>query len=102
MFANGHTPVFVQRVKVHRHTSTPLGTFPTPDARFDYVHVDIVGPLPPSNGCAYLLMCVDQFTRWPEAIPIRDCTAETIARAFLQTWGSRFGVDRGRQFESHL
>ena len=36
-----------QRAKVHRHTVAPLGTFATPDA---HVHIDLVGPLPPSNG----------------------------------------------------
>ena len=97
-----------QRAKVHRHTTTPLGTFTTPDARFDHVHVDLLGPLPPSNGCVYLLTCIDRFTRWPEAIPIPDATANTAARAFTQTWSSRFGVpstvtsDRDAQFESRL
>ncbi len=34
-----------QWVEVHRHTSTPLGTFATPDAKLGHVHVDSVGPL---------------------------------------------------------
>ncbi|KRY45214.1 Pro-Pol polyprotein [Trichinella britovi] len=43
-----------QRTKVHRHTKTPLEIFTVPDRRFDHVHVDIVGPLPPSRGFSYL------------------------------------------------
>ena len=59
-----------QRSKIHRHVRSALEKVPVPDARFQSVNIDLVGPLPPSQGFAYLLMIVDRFSQWPEAIPI--------------------------------
>ena len=97
-----------QLAKVHRHVRAPLGTFTLPSRRFSHVHLDIVGPLPVSQGFTHILTVVDRFTRWPEAIPIHDTTTSTCARAFIYNWIARFGVpshitsDRGAQFTSAL
>ena len=75
-----------QKAKVHRHSSTTPSLFRTPDTRFDFVHIDLVGPLPASKGYTYLLTCVDRYTQWPEAIPLSSITAESVAQAFLHGW----------------
>lgn len=70
--------------------------------------MDIVGPLPPSRGYSYVLTIIDRFSRWPEAYPMKDMTANTIAHVFVNQYIPRFGVpltittDQGTQFESKL
>ena len=67
-----------------------------------------MGPLPSSQGYTYLLTIVDRFTRWPEAVPLKDISTVTCARALIGNWIAHFGLpttvtsDRGAQFTSSI
>ena len=70
--------------------------------------MDLVGPLPPSEGMTYLFTVIDCFTRWPEAIPIPDARTSTCVKALIRHWIARFGIpnditnEQGAQFTSCL
>jgi len=107
-----------QQSKITRHTKSPLQQFSVPhSSRFECVHMDLVGPLPPCKpvdspdnfvGYRYLATFIDRATRWIEVYPLQSITASAVADAFLNAWVTRFGVplilvtDQGRQFESDL
>ena len=97
-----------QRSKIQSHVKSPVQHIPVPGRRFSHIHVDLVGPLPQSNGFSYLFTIIDRTTRWPEAVPLQSITSEDCARALLRSWVPLFGVpsvitsDRGAQFTSSV
>lgn len=97
-----------QQSKIQRHVHAPLENFTVPEKRFSHIHVDLVGPLPASQGFTHLFTIIDRNTRWPEAIPLNDISTTGCARALISIWISRFGIpldmtsDRGSQFTSAL
>ena len=73
------------------------------------VHLDFLGPLPRTRqGNEYVLVMVDQFTKWVECVPLPSQTAEVTASAAVTHFFARFGcpfqifTDQGRNFESKL
>ena len=73
------------------------------------VHIDILGPISESNrGNRYVLVMVDQFTKWVECCALPDQSAETVARSFVDNIVARLGCpfelhsDQGRNFESNV
>jgi len=75
-----------QKAKITRHNKAPIGHFKVPSGRFEHIHVDIIGPMPISKGCRYCLTIVDRFSRWPEAIPLPDISANTVATVIFTNW----------------
>jgi Tat protein secretion system quality control protein TatD with DNase activity len=75
----------------------------------ELICLDIVGPISEAkSGNKYILTILDHFTKWVEAIPLKEHTAPTIATALVTRWICRFGIpdrivtDRGSEFQSKL
>ncbi|VDI50565.1 Hypothetical predicted protein [Mytilus galloprovincialis] len=73
------------------------------------VHMDILGPLPVTKTeSKYLLMVIDQYTKWLECFPIATQTAEVVARTLVDHFFSRFGcpielhTDQGKNMDGNL
>ena len=56
--------------------------------------MDIVGPLPQSHGYTHLLTIIDRFSKWVEAIPVKDTSATHLAEQFIHQWVAKFGVPK--------
>ena len=72
--------------------------------------VDLCGPFDPpsSRGHKYVMIAVEHFSKWLEAVPIPDKKASTVAYAFGSRVLSRFGgcaevvTDQGSEFEGEF
>ena len=56
----------------------------------------------------YCLTVIDRYSRWPDATPLPDMRALTVAKALYKNWICTFGTpltfssDQGKQFESSV
>ncbi|KRZ52308.1 Retrovirus-related Pol polyprotein from transposon 17.6 [Trichinella nativa] len=57
------------------------------------IGVDIIGPFQRTErGNKYILTVQDYFSKWPEAYPIPDMTASTVARTLVNEFICRYGA----------
>jgi len=101
-----------QCARYHRGTLPRQAQMQTPlvGEPWEKILIDITGPHPKSarQNQFILIYVVDQFSKWAEAIPIRNHTAPVVARSLMIHVFSRYGVpfqllsDRGPEFESEL
>jgi transposase InsO family protein len=96
-----------QKRKQRKEYVAPLGEVRQPTYPFEIVGMDICGPFPTTpRKNKYLLTFIDHFTKFAEAIPISDMTAETCARAYATHVIARHGTgsilvtDQGKSFTS--
>ncbi|MDJ0933722.1 RNase H-like domain-containing protein [Breoghania sp.] len=86
----------------------PLMPVPAFEEPFTKIMVDCVGPLPRTkSGFQFLLTVMDVSTRFPEAVPLKRITAESVVGALIQFF-TRYGLakevqtDQGSNFMSGL
>jgi len=97
-----------QLAKSGRKTCAPLGSFDAGLDRFHTIHIDIITMDHEINGYKNVLTMIDRTTSWPEAVPIHNCEAKTVAWVLVNHWVKNFGVprnivtDQGKQFEAEL
>ena len=95
-----------RRIKQQR---VPLEDMPMPGSPFEIVGIDLCGPYPETDsGDRYLFTLTDHFSSWPEAFPIKNKSAETIAEVLLEKVIPRHSCprliisDRGTEFNNSL
>ena len=97
-----------QAVKPYKEIRPPMSKIRVPDTRFSELQIDVVGPMPPSEGMKYLLTIVDRTTRWIEAVPMTEANSSNCCKAFIRGWVQHFGLpsktqsDNGNTFVSNL
>ena len=109
------TILYVQQCAVCNRTKKLSVTPKSPLQKFhagfpmERVHLDILGPFNRSKrNNAYILVMVDQFTKWVELAALPAQSAELTARAVLNHFVVTFGcpleihTDNGRNFECEL
>eukprot|EP01088_Endostelium_zonatum_P003701 TRINITY_DN1489_c0_g1_i1.p1 TRINITY_DN1489_c0_g1~~TRINITY_DN1489_c0_g1_i1.p1 ORF type:complete len:1387 (-),score=354.22 TRINITY_DN1489_c0_g1_i1:3213-7373(-) len=104
------TCIDCQRKKPYRQKEFgKLNPLKHPSYPFERMSMDIVGPMTETkNGNKYIVTFMDYFSRWPEAIAMKEVTTENIAQVYLDKIICRYGcprillTDRGSQFTSKL
>ncbi len=82
----------------------PLQSLPVPSGPNQRVHMDLMGELKSLDEFKYILVVTDAYTKYTLVTPIKNKTAETVAKAFFESWIAQFSCprmivsDQGREF----
>jgi transposase InsO family protein len=88
--------------------TAPLQPIPV-GAPFERLSIDLTGPHCRSDrGHVWILTCIDPFTKWVEAFPLRNKEAETVAKVLVEQVFTRFGIpiallsDKGKEVDGNI
>ena len=93
--------------KEGRKVHSAMGSL-TVNKHLDVVAIDFTLLDRASSGLENVLVMTDVFTKYTQAIPTRDQTANTVARVLVKEWFVRFGVprrihsDQGKNFDGKV
>ena len=97
-----------KRKAPHQKAKAPMQSYVV-GALGERVASDIMGPFSETDsGNRYIVVFIDYFSKYADAAPMADMTAQSVADAFLERWISYFGIpkelhtDQGTQYEGEL
>jgi hypothetical protein len=99
-----------EKTKIQRHTKSPLMISSVATVPFQKIYIDHVGPICPASadGHSYIFTCSCDLTKYVIAIPVKDCTALTTARALVDNVFLKYNFaeivvsDNGSAYDSEL
>lgn len=87
----------------------PMGRQIVVERPFQFIYADILGPYPRSrDGNTAVLVCLDKFSKFPFAYPLRKATSKSIIKFMKSQLFTVFGTpekvytDNGAQFQSQI
>nr|XP_054587273.1 uncharacterized protein LOC129152946 [Nothobranchius furzeri] len=77
---------------VKKGITVPAGHIPVPEGPFKHLVIDYVDMIKSVHGKRYMLVIIDRFSRWIEAVPSKDLGSETVVKFLVREVIPRFGI----------
>ncbi|XP_036000753.1 uncharacterized protein LOC118565164 [Fundulus heteroclitus] len=77
---------------VRKGIKSPIGHILVPEGPFKHLVIDYVDMRKQVQGKRYMLVVIDRFSRWVEAVPSKTLGADTVIKFLTREVISRFGI----------